>query len=423
MARFRILSWNIESFGEKKLGPIGDYVARVIDHANADLVLIIETTTYSPVELLPKIAEGLVSLKPSTAWYGFPSDPTGKRVELPDEILVADWPRRKTPASPDLPDYEPTLLKCYAKAANPARYELKPIRTEQDETDVGRALEQAGIVRPDMETYSALFRYDPKLHDTSRSRIAVGSYVGLNSPAPAQLVGVDTAGNLIDFPGRKPFVVNLFFRQPQHLAAEGWQSNDERYFPVVCFHAPFDKNDWRVQSSADVSLLELGVLRNVPQGTGVKLASVSDAVIAADFNISLDLTDYSDASSNTQSGQTYGALYGAGFVPTIREPTTLTTLAGGAKLSPTAASTEFRVNAYDNVLLQAGRQPIYSKPHGAALDLVAHTLASATDTNHYLHAVTGGLQLQTVHDAFQYVRTTISDHLPVLCELTVPDRP
>ena len=410
VARFRILSWNIESFGEKKVPAIGDYVARVINAANVDLVVMLETTTFSPTELLHETGTRLTALTPGSEWQGFSSDPTGKAVKLPDEILVSAWPKSKA-----LADFEADLLKAYDRVPSPDRFELKSpgSRTVQGDADAGDALLRAGVLRRDMETYSALFRYDPAIKTASRAYVAVGSYVALHSPGHAQLGLYEKTGKIpIDFAGRSPWVINLFYRDPGNLDKEGIQGN-ERYFPLVCFHAPFD-SDLSVRVRAITNLLNLGM----PNTTS--LADQPDAVVAGDFNISLNPQDYTDDTSKSHSGKTYGAFYKAGFIPTIKEKSTLTTIRGANRTWTTSA--EFRVNAYDNLLLRVHQSSKYRHPAGAVIDLITETFNSSAG-NHFLHPVTGQAKFNTIFDAYGWFRTEISDHLPVVCQLDVDGRP
>ena len=109
---FRILSWNIETFGETKLGGIENLVARVIRSYNADLVFILESTTKAQADLANGIARQLAGMS-GQGWVPFGRDPTGKSHLLP--ATIATFPR-----ACDLDAYRPDLLRCYAEG--PSKY-------------------------------------------------------------------------------------------------------------------------------------------------------------------------------------------------------------------------------------------------------------------------------------------------------------
>ena len=132
-----------------------------------------------------------------------------------------------------------------------------------------------------------------------------------------------------------------------------------------------------------------------------------------------DAGDRAD-SSNSHSGKTYGTFYKAGFIPTIKEKSTLTTIRGANRTWTTSA--EFRVNAYDNLLLRVHQYSKYRHPAGAVIDLITETFNSSAG-NHFLHPVTGQAKFNTIFDAYGWFRTEISDHLPVVCQLDVEGRP
>lgn len=419
MATFRILSWNVETFGETKLASVSDYIATVVAYASPDIALIIETTKMGQAELAHTLPRALEE-KTRNSWVGFGSDATGKAVELPEKILKSEWPRLA-----ELSSYLRTLQLCYDN--KPRALVRKSGLDPRNENVCREALESAGVIRKDLETYTALFRYDPTVWDDGRGAlVALRSNVGLSKQAPAVLRTTDSNGGEIgyanptsDFTGRAPWVINLYFAKPGAAAESAAQ------FPLACFHAPFKVPGGRAtRAAANAGLMRLGTRE---QGTEreINLVNQPYAAVAGDFNVDFDWNVSFQGLRNpvvtgTPNVLTYGAYSAAGFTLPVREKTTLTAVESAS--TRWEQSTAFRANAYDNVMVR------YLAPDGlvrgvqaGAIDLVADTFARAAN---YLRTVPGipNRRPPRMYDAFEYVRENVSDHLPVVCDLQVDDR-
>ncbi|MGA9876259.1 MAG: hypothetical protein WBQ21_10660 [Solirubrobacteraceae bacterium] len=421
MAFFTILSWNIETFGEKKLAQIAQYVAKVVSYSKADMVLFIESTKYGQTEIARDIPEALRVLT-GDSWFAFGSDPTGKISPLPLVIPYASFPKIM-----DSKDFKQMLRMCYDDKPTLKMLTIKASYTEREASDCRNSLSAVGYTRRDVETYTCMFRYDPTIYkDSQGPLIALGSYVGIPSGRPPYgqpgiLVSFDPAGMDIGyqtpgstFAGRSPYIANLYFSSTSKLG------DVAAPFPLACFHAPFgDAITPRI--SADAGLMRLATPN--PGGASIQLDAQPQGAAAADFNIDFKWTDSYVGLTNpipnyeSPSTRVYGAFAAAGFGASILELTTLTTVQSANKTWTNPLL--FRSSAYDNVLVSgvgAGK-PITASV-GKAIDLVQDTFIHAS----YL----SNLALPTwpnMYSAFAYVREEISDHLPVVCQLTVAGRP
>jgi len=416
---FRILSWNIETFGETKVAGIENFVARVIRHSGADLVFILESTMRAQGDVAHRIWDQLQAIT-GQAWVPFGSDPTGKSLYLPPKLGGKAFP-----TVCDLGAYRPVLLLCYTETA-PKFFELKPEDqiNPDDVPTVRAALEVAGVLRRDVETYTGFFRFDPAVYKQYQAYVALGSYVALSKAQPGSLVSTDWEGNEIgyadpqsQFNGRRPFLANLYFGEPAN------PSRVERYVPTVAFHAPFSSNLW-VRAAANVGLLKLGT--STATGQRIPLRAQPTAIVCGDFNVDFDWNeDFSGLTlpvpqDKGLNATNYGSFYAAGFRMTIRELTSLKAV--NANLEPVTNPVAFRANGYDNVMVKSDGNAI-TNAIGGAIDLVSDAYYAYQGNGNYLSWTSGLPVCQRPYDAFKYVREEVSDHLPALCELTVPARP
>ncbi len=416
---FRILSWNIETFGDTKRGAIENFVARVIQQYNADLVFILEGTVYAQGDVASGIARQLKAMTKGQGqeWVPFGSDPTGKSFDLPPLLEAANFPRVC-----ELDAYRRFLLPCYTEPT-PGSFTLKPPNqiTSKDRAEAIEKLELAGVRRRDLETYIGLFRRDPALWLSNHASVALGSWVAL-SQGTGELISVNPQGLDIgygdpqsEFNGRRPYRANVYFAAPWNPATI------EKSFPVVAFHAPFGTSE-KPRIKANVGLLNLATF--TPNGTPIRLCEQPAAVVCGDFNIRYDWTaDFSgltlpvDASLDSNK-QTYGSFYAAGFQMTIQELTSLKAL--NQDLWNVTNPIEFRSSAYDNVMVRTAGPPI-THANARVIDLISDVYGATKGQGNYLTNCVP--TSPSWYNAFEFVRNNVSDHLPVLCELTVPARP
>jgi hypothetical protein len=417
VAHFTILSWNVETFGETKLAAIAQYVAKVIQAANADLVLFIESTRYAQSDIVRDIPAAL-ELVTGQSWWAFGSEPTGKAWPMPPAIPYSTWPK-----AAELACYKADLGLCYDDHPAARTMTLKATYTSQDESTCRVAIDRAGYIKRDLETYTTMFRYDPAVYNDGHGPLlALGSYVGIPLLRSGQLVSYDVAAQDIGyqtpgsgFTGRVPYLLNLYFSSTSTLG------NIAATFPLACFHAPFG-NSLNPRVAANVGMMRLAsyTLTNALAPLGAQPQSA----VAADFNVDFDWTESYGGLTNpipdsrSVSTRNYGAFALAGFALGIHEKTTLTTVNAA---SPTWTSPlQFRSNAYDNILVRGvGPNNPISGGVAGAIDLVADTYNHASN---YLSTLPIPSPL-SMYDAFRIVREKISDHLPIACQLTVADRP
>jgi len=414
---FTILSWNVETFGETKLGAIDNVVTKVIQRANADLIFILEGTTKAQTDVATRIG-ALLAQTTGQDWFAFGSDPTGKSQPLPPVIPEDSWPKRC-----DLDAYREDLLRSYDE--NIVGFELKPPaqRDPNEEAFTREALERAGLIRRDLETYSAFFRYDPALwNDGKGSLVALGSWVALWKARPGDLINWNSQGVDIGyatpgsgFNGRNPYVANVYFADPANPA------NVLAWFPIACFHAPFgDKMEPRAKANAGL----LNLATRTVGGQWVDLSLQDQAAVCGDFNISFDPHENFSGLTNpipadkSWNAQSYGAFAAAGFKIAISELTSLKAV--NQNLEPVTNPREFRSSAYDNVMVHSTGGRVGAGV-GTVIDLVADVY-QATHGGNYLTGVPGLPNSQRPYDAFAFVRKNVSDHLPVTCALQVAER-
>jgi hypothetical protein len=414
---FRILSWNIETFGEKKLAGIENFVARVIAHYNADAAFILEGTMYGEGEVAGGIARELEAIT-GQDWWPFGSSATGKSLFLPQTVNLPNYC--------DLGQYLPVMLLCYTELTA-RRFQLKPTG-QINPTDIPKTrevLEANGVLRRDLETYMGVFRFDPAMYPQYRVNVALGSWVAVSPVRPGALVSADAAGNEIGygdpnsaFNGRRPFLANFYFAKPTS------PNEAEQVFPVVCFHAPFSP-DLKVRMRANVGLLNLATAG--PGLAPIPLWQQQAAVVCGDFNVDFDWTeDFTGLplpvpATESLNAQNYGSFFAAGLRMTIQELTSLKK--PGTALEPVTNPMAFRANAYDNVIVKATAGGPVSAAAGTVIDLISDVYWANQGFGNYLKGTPGMPKTPTWFDAFKYVRTKVSDHLPVLCTLTVPERP
>lgn len=415
---FRILSWNVETFGETKLKGIDNFVARVIARSRADLVFVLESTMHAQSGLATSISSELEAIT-GPSWFAFGSDPTGKSLPLPPNI-------NGLPKVCDLKAYRPELLYCYNEP-HPGQFVLKPASqiNPGQEGFTREALERAGVLRRDLETYTGFFRYDPALYQAHNAYVALGSWVALSRVQPGDLVSANAQGVDIGysdptsgFNGRRPYRANLYFGAPANPATV------EKSFPVIAFHAPFS-DDMKVRMRANVGMLELATL--VPGGPPIALRQQGAAVVCGDLNVNYkwdeDFTGLTLPVPTTKSlnAQNYGSFFAAGFALTIRELSSLKSVK--PNLEPVTDPMEFRASAYDNVMVRCPTGNPISAATGGVIDLISDVFTASQAPGNYLTGTPGMPTAPRLFDAFRYVRTTVSDHLPAFCELQVPARP
>lgn len=418
MAAFKILSWNVETFGEEKLATVASYFASVVRAADPDIVLIIETTKLAQADMAVFLRSALEQMT-DNSYFEFGSDPTGKAKAFDALIPASKWPRKASYAS-----FRDDIELCYTRLPN-GDLQLTPPFTQSAEDHCREALERVGLIRIDVETYSALFKYDPALYRKGRGPlIAVGSHVGLRTPDAARLVSTDPAGVDIGygtatcpFSGRSPWVINLYFSDPENPGQSVGQ------FPLVCFHGPFKVPGGKgTRAAAAIGALRL--LTYDQTRAPVALGTQPQAVVAGDFNVPYDWNQVFTGLVNPVTGgnpsfRLYGSYYASGFRLPVREKTSLTPVSAADRTW--TLSTQYRANAYDNILVRgAGGAYLGNNVLAEAIDLVDHTFNRAGS---YLQNVPGIPVTPTMFDAFEYFRTEVSDHLPVRCHVEVATRP
>jgi hypothetical protein len=420
MAQWRILSWNVETFGETKGSKAINFIGRVIHQYGANMVLFLETT---------KIGGGFVMHEMLNAfnfipqWKPFGSEIAGKTFDMPPEVayskMYKSWRTNNWPY----------LANCYDDDPANLRIVLKPQQQWQNISDTLMALEYSGAERPDYETYNGLIKYDPPV-STNERYLVPGCYIGLQ-PIFSHLESVDGQGQEIGyrnpqsiFNGRAPFMLQIVYANPSSI------NQNLHYFPLISFHAPFGEGaqamEMRIQ--AINGLLRLNTRKD--DGSFDDLQRVPRGIISGDFNVdytgpaNCDRLPMPIPNTASVSDRTYCPLSKNDFSVLMGEKSSLKRIRDSDVPNARAnwlQSSDYLSNAYDNIMAKGELSNASEDPQ--IIDLIQDIYDSQlAPGGNYL---TGFIpvQITSMYDAYFYYFKNISDHLPALGNFEVRDRP
>jgi Endonuclease/Exonuclease/phosphatase family len=243
MPQFKVISWNIQTLGDAKLGPqttptkgstsakkaepqfaaILRFVARVTRSKGADIVGIMEVRAGRGDDIVKSLVILLNNIDPDAKWDGRASSPQGGTHK---EQYVFVWRQsadRKVTLDVDAPTAPAWLMGVLDHQALDGVY---PKWGPKDKDALCEALEAAKYIEPSGKTNPGIWRVVPEqwktLNETTQQKRMVGvSFI--QSKAASQkvankLVGID----ILRFPTssyRPPYVINFQMnKQPVRIA-------------------------------------------------------------------------------------------------------------------------------------------------------------------------------------------------------------
>lgn len=435
---FKIISWNVETFGETKADMAIPFIAAIAMKNDADLLLFMETTEYGQWYVAHRLYEALgggaehFRPKPDTAtasWAILTSEQTGKYPDFPGEIIYSKYISEADDPSIDEVDrldydidiYATALAPCYDHDAANEKFTFNLQNynqiTDEAKNDVLEALVIAGWVRFDKETYTGLFRYnvvtsssgDHGIYNSMSGDMALPAIGGANlescgwasnGTGGLELAEIGYSDPDSEINGRTPIRYG-FARRDRTSGALTPTS-------ILQFHAPFGR-------SVTTRYLANRNLLNVAFSSSVDYAHNFDdnvpAIIAGDFNV--------DVKSPSGYDKGYKCFTDNGYELHINAATSLKRKVKDSETD----SEKFRANGYDNIMLKGFDD---CSGGGEVIDCIKEIYEyynAQSRSSHYLSAANlPDRQLPfTMHDAFKYYREKISDHLPILLTIQFPD--
>lgn len=420
MAQWRILSWNVETFGETKGAKAIDFIAKVVRQYGANMVLFLETTKTGGADVMRNLINTMYS---PSQWMPLNSDIAGKSFNMPPVVAYSKMYRSWRTNN------WPYLAYCYNDNPAKRQIELKPPQQWRDEDETIRALEYSGAVRPDYETYHGIIKYDPRVYTPWRYLIP-GCYIGVQ-PTISRLESVDGQGQEIGyrnpqsiFNGRAPFMLQMIYADPSNI------NQDLHYFPVVSFHAPFGEGSQAMEMRIQAINGLLRLVTRMDDGTYDDMQKASLGLVSGDFNVNYTGPANCDGlpmpipNTASDSDRAYCPLNKNGFSLLMGEKSSLKRI----KVSdvPNARanwlqSSDYLSNAYDNIMAKGELSNASEDPQ--IIDLIQDIYDSANAPGgNYLTGVIP-VQITSMYDAYFYYFKNISDHLPALGNFEVRDRP